>query len=617
MPLSQIINFDDANNFTFDDDLIDITTMAKLKILEGNFDYNQPFDSDVGFVYDSSKAEFTGGKVQQKDQTPSSAMLGVKFETSKLVNWAKSSYTESDVGTSAIETYGYSVHDALAGRLIDCAALGNCQNEITIEFDYTPFYSGPPAGHRFLFELRQNGSNANRIYAFHTSTGFINLVVYNSGSILISSVNYPFSPTALNTYKLAFIGKWTDGDRYTQVFSNGVSIGKTTTASMVRGDTAINFLMLYNTAYNADGAVKNLRISNSALYLTVYTPSYTIPEARYIANNIVLPEMQHSGIGTLKLFNSFATVEANAPRYTVQVGRSGDYLYHNGSAWVVSDNTYAQANTASDFNANCQDIDIDAQIYGQFKVLFTDSNNQQSVSDLLANVRADLGYSTDSPTIRNNSGIFTDQLVSFLADVSEPTNTEIRFQVLAGVLKKWFNGTAWSTTTGGVEESNTWEEINDNLGSLELPAGGVEVKLMVFLSTTDTQETPIITSASMAYNFYQPIPDEPAKCYIYGHTRDIVGDLQTSDFTLIVINSDFVPYDETFIEPCTKEATADEFGEFQIELVETESTGTKYLFKAKYYDDYKARYKTKTLGYATVPNLTEKALATLEFSTTP
>jgi len=609
MSLTQVITVDDPLNFTYNSDLIDIVDNGRLKLLQDNFDFIETFDSDVGFTYDSAKTEFSGGTLQQKSKRPTDAIFYASFTNDENASWGNGTLTGS-LGGSA------SVHDGLLDFTGGNAWIEYNTNNFSsmaqqgcIRFRWKPNYTGSAPSSQYI--LQSSPNSLSRIYIVHNS-GYIQCYVSDSSGVQIFNNTFAFSAVSGQTYEFELNYNATSGQ--SRFFVNGVN---KITAS---GTGTVNAPTLWRMGANSNQAfsLADVLVFDTVQHTSNYTPNWSnIYEYDYLGDVITMPEMQHVGVGALQAINTLTTTESNSPKYTLQVGRSGNYLYWDGADFAISDGSYAQANTKAEFNQYFPNLDVVGEVYGQFKIHFQDSNDQQSISNFIVNVLADEGYDTDSPTILNNSGVFSDGLVSFFADVTMPTDTDVRFQIVLGVVRKWFNGSSWETTTGGVEESNTWSEINTNLSSLEIEDSGTYVKVLAYLKTTDDQVTPTFSSASLSYNYYKPIPDEPAKCFIYGHTRDIIGELQTSDFTLIVINKDFVPYDETFIEPCTKESTADAFGEFQIQLIETESTETKYLFKAKYYDDYYQKYKTKTLGYATVPNLTEKALSELTFSTTP
>ena len=139
----------------------------------------------------------------------------------------------------------------------------------------------------------------------------------------------------------------------TRIFKNGVLIGSDLSGTGTRSSSIGYFVI--GSSY--DGRRSDFWINDFVVFTTVqhtanYTPGYTLPETIYSASNVTCPEMEYTGAGTLISADDFTTVESGAPRFTIQIGRSGNYLYWNGAAWAVSDGTYAKANTAAEILAN-------------------------------------------------------------------------------------------------------------------------------------------------------------------------------------------------------------------------------------------------------------------------
>jgi len=79
--LTKKIDFLLSGEFTHDPSEINFSGLAAELALKANPGqiFNQPFDSDTGFSYDSALIEFVAGSLQQKDQRPSDATFGATF----------------------------------------------------------------------------------------------------------------------------------------------------------------------------------------------------------------------------------------------------------------------------------------------------------------------------------------------------------------------------------------------------------------------------------------------------------------------------------------------------------------------------------------------------------
>ena len=90
-------DFNDSSGLTFsDNNKIEIVggANAALKLIDNTSQtFNQPFDSDSGFTYDSNKTEFTGGKIQQKDAVLTNSTCWATYTTNVNLNYSTNSGT--------------------------------------------------------------------------------------------------------------------------------------------------------------------------------------------------------------------------------------------------------------------------------------------------------------------------------------------------------------------------------------------------------------------------------------------------------------------------------------------------------------------------------------------
>jgi hypothetical protein len=258
---------------------------------------------------------------------------------------------------------------------------------------------------------------------------------------------------------------------------------------------------------------------------------------RYLATNVILPEMEHSDVGTIKLFNSFSTTESGSPRYTLQIGRSGDYLYWNGSAWVVSDGSYAQANTATTFNSNCASLDVDEENYGQFKIHFPESNTQSYVDELTANMNVDIGYTTDAQKITVNTTFKGSELLTFLETATKPANTECKYTIEVDGQEKHYSG-GLQDSDGTYAQANTANEISTNIADFVTTRS--TIRLYTFLYTSDDQVRPEIDINTITYDSVLPNPSLSTLIELEGFIYTPLG---ASSNTLVKIR----PYQAGFV----------------------------------------------------------------------
>jgi hypothetical protein len=288
--------------------------------------------------------------------------------------------------------------------------------------------------------------------------------------------------------------------------------------------------------------------------------------------------MEHTGDGTIIDFNSFTTIEGGTPRYTLQIGRSGDYLYWNGTAWVVSDGSYAQSTDETTFNANVGSLPVSGEKYGQFKIHFTDTNTQSYVDKLTANMRVNNGYLTTNPTIEPTGSFEMDGLEGFVETATKSGSDEIKY-----ILKKdntWYyhNGTSWVVSNQSYSQSNTAVEIQTYKGSFT--STGISFKWRGFLHSGDGTDTPELDSLTISYDFFSS-GESLNKCVVWGYAYDAEGD-PSDDNIIIKLNAGVVKYktETTIVNETITITPNSNNGYWEVELVENDNmaNSVKYIF---------------------------------------
>lgn len=580
MSIQTIINYDNPDDFVFSDSITVDATSAKLALIGVEDEYNQPFDSDEGFDYTASKSEFTGGLVQQKSQRPINSTFGAKYSVDQTASWGSGSLTGSLVGGATVAAGKLNISGANSACIYSSPDNVNWLQTGSVKFKFTSNYSGFPVAQQFL--LNAGGSVSpfrNQVSIFHSSAGSIYVYIKNKdgGNIVVLNCG-DWSPVSATTYEFCLCFDVTTGA--TRLFIDGIQKGGTDTSTGIRDATDCNLVIVGNSAtvvYGNNGSFDDLVFYSTVQHTTNYTPGYTLPDADYLESTVTLPEMEYEGPGTLLELTNFETVEANGPRYTIQIGRSGNYLYHNGASWVTSDGSFTQANTLATFLANIATLPIDGEIYVQFKVHFQNTNSQQSISDLTATIDGEM-YSTANPTVELGAIIDMDGISSFNEDVTTPVGTVVKYNLIKNSQKIYYDGATWSNADGTYAQTNTAAEILANVSSLDL-TDGYHIGLIAFLHSDDGLATPELISNTILYDFYVSPEEDINECIIYCFIEDIIqGDLsEMEDMKLIVGHDSFVHTGRLFPEN-TFEVDFNSEGYAEISIIETESIAQNISF---------------------------------------
>ena len=612
MSIQTTFNFDNAANFNLSNTQIQ-SGKAKLSIVDNPGQvFSQAFTSDSGFTYDNTKAEFVGGVVRQKDQRPTSSILGATFDTSKNFNWADFSplTPSAERGTPTIS----------GGKLICTgggntgvsytnAAIGALGDTGTVRIKVTPNYSGTPSVNYPIFELRPTSGNNSRMVLFHGATGFIRFTAYNSaGTIIHSAVNIGASawvPVAGTEYEFEFT--WDTGVTTSKLYIDGVLKGATSVFTYSRGTSATILDIGSGGTYTAaDASFNDLLLYSIVNHSSNYTPGYVVPGNIYAASTVVLPAFSYTGLGTIQALESSSVTETGAPRYIVAD------KYFNGTAWVNSNGSYAQANTSAEVLANLSSLTVQGAGSFVMKVVFTDSASQSSV-DLLSVTVTGQKY---SPTgyLEPVQNLEVQALLAYAQTATLPGSTTAKVILKIDGVLKYHNGTAWVNSDGSSAQANFAADLDAAFEDLVLGQNST-VFLRWVLATPSNTDTPELDEAVITYDF-GGVESEPEKCLVYGYVRDIAGlpvSGATVRFDLIKANTrEYKEAESNVILKNFVETTTDSNGYFEQELIrssEYEGTGTYAISVTK--DTLEASRKGSNLLRFEVPDADTKDITDL------
>jgi hypothetical protein len=258
--------------------------------------------------------------------------------------------------------------------------------------------------------------------------------------------------------------------------------------------------------------------------------------------------MEYTGAGALISFDDLVTIETSTPKYTLQIERSGNYLYWDGSAWTVSDGTYVQATNKTDFNLNKASLPINGKTYGQFKIMFGASNNQSSISELTASLTAQI-YPIDDPVIELAQSFRIEELLLFLETVVKTGLDDIKYNLKKDSLWHYWDGSAWVVSDVTYTETNDVADIISNISAFTNSAIAFNVK--IFLHSDDGTTTPSISQLEITYDFSGEEEDSLNIVSVYWYSRNADGSVNTSP-VYAELSSDNVKYKENVMVAQTK-----------------------------------------------------------------
>jgi hypothetical protein len=483
--------YNQESDFIFDSNYIQFDSDLGLKLVDNpGQDFIQNFDNDTGFIYDSTLAQFSGGTVNQIDKRPANSICGSQLSSVTDLNWGAIGFTDltATLNGSPIISGGKLFCSGTQGLYWDDSLIGALSGNWVAKFKYTPNYTTTPAANVNIFALSQATGSTDQVVIFNSPSGNTLRITANGLAAVTFGV---WTPTAGQEYVFEIICI----SNQVSLYIDGVQLGATQAISPWQGTTSnLVHLGAYSNLYNiADGSFRDLILYSTA----AQTTAYTIPNAAYLESVVIVPEMEYTGAGTLISFDAFTTTEGGSPRYTLQIGQSGVYLYWNGSAWVASNDTYEQANDVATFNANVGSLSVSGEIYGQFKVIFGDTNVQSSVDQLTASLTAQI-YPTNNPIFSLAEDLSADELLSIAFTETITGSDLIRYVVKQNSDYLYWSGTEWITSDQSYAQSNISSDVIANITELNNSEENA-YNLLGFLHSSDGSTTPLLTSIIYKY----------------------------------------------------------------------------------------------------------------------
>ena len=481
---------------------------------------NQPFTSDAGFTYDALKAEFTGSLVRSIDQTPSDALFASKYDSTINLNWHKSGGSLTGVANGSPTVVG--------GKLVCTGSQGVYYARPAIpisthRFRYTPNYTGAPPANVNLVSMWNGTNNNDRFDLTHSPSGnTLRVTLYNStGSVVISvatAVGGAWSPTAGVEYEFEMIVDATTG--VVRIFVNGVLHGTNSPGPWTKGVVSTRlYIGASPSIYNrAEGSFDDYIVFNTAKHTTSYTPGYTVAPFLYATNKVDLPALAYPGSlqGSFRALTGLALTSTGNEQFIVEG------LYHNGSAWVVSDGSFAQSNPLATVLANFPALDVIDETEISISIVFPDSNTQGSVDDLT------LTYTGQqfplAPHILGNQVAVFKEGVGFTSEEIAAAGSTLKYVQCVDGVEMYHNGSAWVEAPAIPDPAfaNTAAEADAAYDSLVAISSNIRPRVVWDVSDQDADQAEIDT-VELSGNAGQIKPTDAARCEVGFYVTDTEG----------------------------------------------------------------------------------------------
>lgn len=512
MSVSQIFSFTNPSDFVFNNTEI-LNGKAKLSLIDNPSQlFEQTFDNDSGFIYDSEKIEFVAGEIRQIDQRPSDSIFGANYTNNLDPNWTHNGFSVTAVPTSnPIVLNGKMVLDG--SNYITYNLDQNLPRTHTIKFKFTPQYNGSPSTQkRFLSVFSSSEPTSYRIFHFNND-GTIRLEVRDTSNNQVIGLGNLGGFNAIAGQEYIFeINVDLDSANF-KFFIDGVENGNIAPSNLSSvGDFNRVRLGADRSGNNeTEGEYDDLIVFNDVQNTANHSASYSVSSFLYASTVVQIPPFTYTGIGTIQAVESSNIVETDEPRYIV----AG--LYWDGSAWVPSNGTYAQANDSATTIAQLSNLSVEGASFVPVAIVFQESNTLGSV-DIVSVTVTGQKY---SPTgyVEPAQALQVKSIIGYINNITTTANTDLKVIFKIDNVLTYFDGEDWIESDGSINEANTAQEINDNISSLNL-GNNSSVFIRWVLVSNENTETPEISSAEIEFNF-GAIESGISLCRVYGYLKNI------------------------------------------------------------------------------------------------
>lgn len=523
MSATTIYNFDNPANWIFESSKIDISSGGCRLALEDDpsIGYLETFDSPVGFTFsDTSRAQITGGQLQVIDQRPTNSILGATYTQDFNLSWGADGFVSlsgTQNGAPAVSGGKLVCTNGSDGVYYSDSLIGNLAGDLVIKFKCTPNYNGNNGTNTNIVTLGTLTDATDKLQIFHDSTGNIRVT-----SPTITA--FTLGPWAAvlgqeDIFEIFVISN------VLSVYINNSLVGSK--ALVARGTAADH---LYIGAYPLTYNVANASFDDVVIYSTAsQTPTYSIPEKSYLQNQVKIPSITYTGPGVVQELNSFVSTEGGVPRWTLEPVGIGPF-YWDGAAWVPSNETLSQTNTASEIDSFIDQFDVGALpgVELAANIYFFDSNTFSFVSNL---VGTGIGqkYNEDDPTVELANPFNMEELLNFVETVIKSGNDDIKYVLKRNGSYIYHDGNDWVISDLSFLQSNTAAEIVSNASTYTTTK--VEFSVVLILRTdAGGQTTPEITQLSITFDFAGETESDISICDVYFYSRNPDGTVCAEEY---------------------------------------------------------------------------------------
>jgi len=486
---SDDVPFTTPANYNYNAAEIEVTAgKAQLKstVTDSN---NWPFTTPANYTYDPVKIEVTGGVAKLKG-VPEDPYAWYHLNESSGINIPDSS-THGRNGTT-VGSPAWVVAKLNNGLQLTGTQYGNLGDIANFERT-TPFSielwlkTADTSG--AVFHRRDAASpyagwdlamTADKIYFYLCNTSVSNNIAVNTPFVFADDAWHHYVVTYDGSSNAAGVNIYIDGVlkfksiQYDNLTASTLNPGPCCLGKGVAGFGAMNGtydeVVIYDRVLLASEVAERY---NSGAGTEIMIGAYPLD------NPSIYPVTGHVFISNITTFTETSTKPANTEiKYHCSSDDGATWKYWNGSSWVVTDNSYTQANLGSDINSYIDQLAAS----GTFKARALLNTTDGQITPELDNVYIAIAtYPTGGKEIEMDWDIQSAHNFAYLLTtetVSEPPNTDIKYKY---------------SINSGVDYNTSWltnAELQSALQGVSCVGDGSDkLKIKFQLFTSDANKT--------------------------------------------------------------------------------------------------------------------------------
>lgn len=493
-------------------DTLEVTAgELRLKSISGN-ETDYTFTSGSDYTYSNTDITITGGVA---------TLLGVS-------NIYAHYHLNEAAGANISDVSGFERHGTTSGSTAWVAAKLNNGLELSAgeygnlgdiasfaraqAFSAELWYKGTGAG--TLIGRRQNGGlyrgwdimySAGKLYFYFASTTVSNMISVYTTVTIDDDAWHHIAVTYAGTSLASGVNIYVDGVLKTPTIQyNTLSDTATTTTYLHLGARAGSNIM----QGTYDEVVIYDRVITPAEVTARYNSGSGTEEGGYsLTNPTIVNNTPFIFSANLSAFIETATIPSGSGlKYHLSTDGGGTWIWWNGDVWTTTDDSYTQANTAAEVNADIASLAASGN-FSFRALLHSDSGYAAPELDNI-HVTEPITYSTVDnfyADTTNTNQIDATEIIGWLStniSNTKPASTDLRVLFSNDGRTSWlgWNGDSWAAPTSNITRTDATSITDAEANFASFPLGSKLLDARTFLYTSDGLVRPTIENINVVGN---------------------------------------------------------------------------------------------------------------------